>query len=221
MKHLATILAILLSTTPFFSYAQTAMTSKQLNYLCDKMDAEITSAILKTKDSIAPSSASFAFNRMDTYPFLRYLSVLYKDSKQIFYLNTNTVNGELVRISEGLIDTATINLGSYPENMLETSYYFLNNQLVRICVSKGVLDYNSHPALFYNVYVYSSVFIFKNDKLAKLQSFIEKDGKKETLSQQVQSNWKEDTSLDDNMLKERAFELFGMYKSSSLKSILL
>ena len=148
----------------------TAMTNEQLDSLCRTLSDECRATISsKAKDNDEDLNIRFLGNWFPTYLEKAYNTT----NAPKIHINEKQLNeGKLLRIAEGSfrIEERVSPYGEVkyllPVEMSETEYFFLNGELIKISITKGLTDYNALPQNFW-IRIEQLDLIYEKDKPVK------------------------------------------------------
>lgn len=222
MKTIFTALALLCFNS-CSSQTQTTMTIQQLDSLCFSLSDEARTSIFS--DII--DSIDYAIIK-SKHEFISYIDKAYYNGRKLQTATLKQIKeGTLLRLAEGKLCIKEVDdfrglKYPLPTEMVETEYFFLNNQLVKISVTIGRTDYNVMPQ---NYWVIVNLLDFVYHKTEPPQKAIYqissiRPGSRNLYPANVIDNneWREQlmnaANITEEQLKISAYRLYGLYISN-------
>ena len=209
---------------------ETVMTVEQIDSLCMFMTDEVrhdSISIADRRENIKEKIEKMRITRIRDDSFVLYLyNTGYTDDKQTYTATKKQVKeGILLRLAEGklCIEEAEdfLHKSKYflPTEMEETEYFFMNEQLVKISLTKGHTDYNVSPQAYW-ILVNQIDFVYHTiepEKKAIYYFYHPIHRKQYPVNVLTEKEWIEAemnrNGITEEQLKENAYRLYSLFIS--------
>jgi hypothetical protein len=179
--------------------------TEKIDNLCKVMSDECRIEILNKVDGSLPY--------LGRHWFTDYLYWLYDSTRNIgITVSEKQINeGRLLRIAEGKIRWELVEAFfgeeyDKPTEMTETEYFFLNNELVKISISKGHTDYNAIPSNYWIV-IRQLDLSYQKDTLANKKAFWHVWGSVTEYNEEVAERYMKEWNVSEDTLLKKGGEL--------------
>ena len=194
-----------------------------LDTLCLKMSDECRVIPVNYEDYMA-YEARKVYNEIKYHWFTEYLYLTYDTVRtpRINVSEKQLKEGKLRRIAEGKLrieerEGYLGNLYNYPVEMNETEYFFLNNELVKISISKGSTDYNFMPERYW-IAVWQLDLLCQKNKVVNRKAYYCFGDRGQPDNEWIE-RFVEYLNIDENALIEKAY--IQRARSEAKKCVLL
>lgn len=203
------------------------MTTEQIDSLCLSISDEIKRCSVPTETDLTKISASdLKVAKVAKHPFVSYLYNVYyiDDRKNRTAIQEQVGDETLLRLTEGKLhieeaEDFRYRMGKYllPAEMMETEYFFLNEQLVKISQTIGRTDYNVYPQHYW-IIVSQLDFVYHDTGSEKKSIYrISSSMQRELYPTNVltEEEWRimimGYTNITEEQMKANAYQLYNLY----------